>query len=52
MEPTRAVFWEKESLGSKYRMKQNFMWDVTHACEEGNAFTMKVNIHSSRKMEQ
>lgn len=51
MVPMRAVFWERDSVGSKQNLAELYVGCNPHAHEEGNAFTVQVNIHSSRKVE-
>lgn len=51
MEPVRALFWERDSLGSKENLAELYVGCNPHAHEEGSAFTVQVNICSSRKME-
>lgn len=51
MELMRAVFRERDSLESKQNLAELYVGCNSHAHEEGIAFTVQVNIHSSRKME-
>lgn len=51
MEPMRVEFWDRDSLGRKQNVADFYVGYNSQAHEEGNTFTMQVNIQSSRKVE-
>lgn len=51
MEPMRVVFWYRDSMGREQNLAELCVRYNSQVHKEGNAFTIQVNIHSSRKVE-
>lgn len=51
-EPMRVVFWDGDSLGRKQNPAELYVGYNSQVHKEGNTFTIQVNFHSLRKVEE